>query len=185
MSAHQTFDQGNLISNDSQQGLLRYTFNDQTQDAAPGDGDHHQQPMLEMHRLIMEAGHQREGVPEGTQLALSPSPSIISYDSLEERSSQGPHQPQVVVKPDTNRRWLPKTIWMAEIWSCVIASACLAAIIGVLSAYQGHPLPQWPLHITINALIAVFTAIFKTALMVPIAEGMGNQVDHYTLFTSA
>lgn len=70
--------------------------------------------------------------------------------------------------------WLPKSIWMMEIWSCIIAAACLAAIIAVLSTHQGLPLPQWPWHITINALVSVFTAIFKMALMTPIAEGKPN-----------
>ncbi|KAK7744662.1 hypothetical protein SLS53_003550 [Cytospora paraplurivora] len=40
--------------------------------------------------------------------------------------------------------------------------------------HQGLPHPQWPYHITINALISVFTAIFKMALMTPIAEGISQ-----------
>lgn len=100
--------------------------------------------------------------------------SILSYDSLEEPPADiKDHLPEKKQKGKPKRwGWLPKSIWTSEILSCVIAAGCLAAIIGILSTHQGLPLPQWPLHITINALVSVFTAIFKMALTMPIAEGI-------------
>lgn len=153
MSTRPDFELENLSSETSQQ-LLAAEPHDQVDNATPGDdgGDHAVGP-------------------------ASPSPSLFSYDSLEETPTQGASQPEVSKKPvfqhvPRNSDYCSSpTIWMWEIWSCVTAPACLAAIVGILRGYQGLPLPRWPMHITINALVSVFTAIFKIALTMPIAEG--------------
>lgn len=61
--------------------------------------------------------------------------------------------------------------WYMEIVSSILALSCIAAIVIILSLYQGKPLPAWPKLISVNALIAVFTAIFKASLIMPVAEG--------------
>ena len=63
-------------------------------------------------------------------------------------------------------------VWVVEITSLVVASAALAAIIILLAVHQDRPLPQWPRLISINSLIAIFTAILKAAIILPVAEGM-------------
>jgi hypothetical protein len=64
--------------------------------------------------------------------------------------------------------------WAFEILSCTFALLCLLAIIVTLVTHQDQSLPQWPRMISINSLIAIFTALMKAALMVPIAEGEKN-----------
>jgi hypothetical protein len=64
--------------------------------------------------------------------------------------------------------------WLWEASSIAAAAFALAAIVITLVIHRDRPLPQWPSEITINALIAVFTAIFKACLMMPIAECMGQ-----------
>ena len=61
--------------------------------------------------------------------------------------------------------------WLLEILSSCLAVVALMAIIVTLAVHSGRPLPQWPHAISINALIAVFTAIFKGCLLMPVAEG--------------
>lgn len=65
-------------------------------------------------------------------------------------------------------------LWLWEILSIAVAALCLAAIVITLVLRRDRPLPKLPSAITINALIAVFTAIFKACLMMPIAECIGQ-----------
>ena len=64
--------------------------------------------------------------------------------------------------------------WLAEALSCCGAVVCLGAIVITLSMHQGKTLPQWPLNISINALLAVFTAILKATLALPLTEGISQ-----------
>ena len=64
--------------------------------------------------------------------------------------------------------------WFAEVLSCCGAVVCLGAIVITLSMHQGKTLPQWPLDISINALLAVFTAILKATLALPLTEGISQ-----------
>lgn len=65
-------------------------------------------------------------------------------------------------------------LWMWEILSIAMAALALVAIVITLVLHKDRSLPKWPSAITINALIAVFTAVFKACLMMPIAEGIGQ-----------
>ncbi|KAF6827133.1 hypothetical protein CMUS01_09138 [Colletotrichum musicola] len=64
--------------------------------------------------------------------------------------------------------------WSIEIASSILALGCIAAVVILLSLHQGKPLPAWPKLISVNTLIAVFTAIFKASLIMPVAEGIGQ-----------
>jgi hypothetical protein len=71
-------------------------------------------------------------------------------------------------------RWLQLLLsyaWFAEITSLLLASIALAAIVITLAIHQGRPIPQWSQLISINSLIAIFTAVLKTATIMPVAEG--------------
>ena len=61
--------------------------------------------------------------------------------------------------------------WVWEVMSCVMAASCLVAIITVLAVHSGKPLPAWPKLISVNTMVAVFTAIMKASIMVPVAQG--------------
>lgn len=67
-----------------------------------------------------------------------------------------------------------QTLWLWESLSIAVATLALTAIVITLVLRSDRPLPDWPSEITLNALIAVFTAIFKACLMVPITEGIGQ-----------
>ncbi|KAF3799379.1 hypothetical protein GCG54_00001421, partial [Colletotrichum gloeosporioides] len=58
--------------------------------------------------------------------------------------------------------------------SSLLALSCLLVIVIILSIYQGQPLPKWPKYLPINSLMAIFTAVFKASLIMPVAEGLGQ-----------
>lgn len=60
--------------------------------------------------------------------------------------------------------------WKFELLACLVAVLALVAIVLTLGMYNGRPLPDWPFRISINALISIFSVIFKAALMFPIVE---------------
>ncbi|KAF0319378.1 hypothetical protein GQ607_013346 [Colletotrichum asianum] len=64
--------------------------------------------------------------------------------------------------------------WTKELLSSLLALGCIIGSVVVLFIYRENPLPKWPKLISINTLLAVFTAIFKASLVFPIAEGLGQ-----------
>lgn len=65
-------------------------------------------------------------------------------------------------------------IWFLETLSILLALGCLIAIVVVLIVHQNNPLPSRPKLLSINSLISVFTTFFKAALIMPVAEGLGQ-----------
>jgi hypothetical protein len=64
--------------------------------------------------------------------------------------------------------------WLTEIISWCFSAMCMAAMIGVISYYDGKTLPQWRLGITLNGFISVFSGFAKAALLLPTAECLGQ-----------
>jgi hypothetical protein len=62
--------------------------------------------------------------------------------------------------------------WLTEILAFTLALVALSAIVITLALHNGTTLPNWPLQISINALISVFGVILKGTMLVPVAEGM-------------
>ncbi|KAL8660013.1 MAG: hypothetical protein Q9202_006839 [Teloschistes flavicans] len=96
-------------------------------------------------------------------------PRLRSEDRPEDDA--GTQSGRMFQKEDSG--WLRTVVshpWLLEIVSSFIAALALLAIIVTLAIHQGRPLPQWPHLISINALIAVFTTIFKASLLMPVAE---------------
>ncbi|CAI0650446.1 unnamed protein product [Colletotrichum noveboracense] len=73
-----------------------------------------------------------------------------------------------------SRDSLSNRLWAWEVLSIAVATVALAAMFITLLLHQDRTLPKWPSMITINALIAVFSAILKACLMMPIAEGLSQ-----------
>ncbi|KAF2403483.1 hypothetical protein EJ06DRAFT_471848 [Trichodelitschia bisporula] len=75
------------------------------------------------------------------------------------------------------RRFVIKYIvewWLLEILSWIFSALCMSAIFGVLLYYAGRKIPNWPLGITINGFISVFSGLAKAALLLPTAEALGQ-----------
>lgn len=60
--------------------------------------------------------------------------------------------------------------WWWEVYATSLAVASTIAVIAVLIFVQGKPLAEWKMSIQPNSLVAIFSTIAKSALLVPIAE---------------
>ena len=60
--------------------------------------------------------------------------------------------------------------WWWEVYAVGLAVASIVAVVAVLISVQGKPLVDWKMPIQPNSLVAVFSTIAKSALLVPIAS---------------
>ena len=97
-------------------------------------------------------------------------PESSSYHRLntEQQARKGKATRQYLSQP-FNEVW--HYAWTIELLSVLLAGIALAAIVITLLVHEDKPQPQWPKVISINTLVAIFTAILKAALMVSVAEG--------------
>lgn len=72
------------------------------------------------------------------------------------------------------RNCVPSYAWTPEIASVVLALLMLAAIVILLATRRGKPLPSWPSILGINSLVAIFSSVFKVALLFPVGEGVSE-----------
>jgi hypothetical protein len=61
-------------------------------------------------------------------------------------------------------------IWLYEMLSLLIAMAAFACVVVVLRKYENKPSPQWPSGITLNSVVSWIATIFRTCLLMPVAE---------------
>ncbi len=78
---------------------------------------------------------------------------------------------------DSNRRerrrhWM--YIWWWETSCCMIALSALLAIVATIHSYESKELPRWKFGLSINAIIAIWTAVLKAAAGLVVAEGISH-----------
>ncbi len=91
----------------------------------------------------------------------------------EEKSHPTEAQPSDVVRRrscanDYIFPWIPEILW------CILSIICLIIVAVLLRVYNGRALPDWPLGITLNALVAFFVTLCRVAFLVPIMEGLSQ-----------
>lgn len=65
--------------------------------------------------------------------------------------------------------------WWWELFSLFVSFSCVSAIIGVLAFYDGKRQPDFVIPgITLNAFVALFAAVAKAALILPVSEAIGQ-----------
>ena len=65
--------------------------------------------------------------------------------------------------------------WLLEIISWTISALSMAAIIIILFIYSGKPVPtDWPMKLTLNAYISIFSAVASASLLLPASEALGQ-----------
>lgn len=118
-----------------------------------------------------------------------------SFDSLllrPESPDRNKEVPSSAVDPQTPGTLRPSSTWqrgrrlwsygwVAETVGFSVALISLMSILIVLLSYQNRQVDTWPLFITINAFIAVFTVLLKAGLALPLSEGWAYPVFIITL----
>jgi hypothetical protein len=69
---------------------------------------------------------------------------------------------------------IPQLGWWWESGAVFISFVCMSLIVAILLTMDGKPMRKWTLPIQPNSLIAVFSTITKSALLVAIAESIGQ-----------
>lgn len=69
--------------------------------------------------------------------------------------------------------------WMKELGALLLSFSSLLCIVLILRIHEGRPLPDWPLSITINSLVSIFSTIMGMTLVVPLAEGISQAKWHW------
>jgi len=67
--------------------------------------------------------------------------------------------------------------WLLEIVSWLISAVCMGAIIAVLIVLKDKPSSKWPftsIGLTLNAFVSVLSRIAGAALLLPVAEALGQ-----------
>jgi hypothetical protein len=64
--------------------------------------------------------------------------------------------------------------WLFEIICWILSAVLMAVILAVLAHYNGKPIPHWTLGMTLNAFISVLSGFSRAALLLPVAEALGQ-----------
>lgn len=107
--------------------------------------------------------------------AGSPSHKTLNYSTIyqNEEALSAENRPsnfRASTRSKTYQKRLSRFGWWWEVYATLLAIASTAAIVGVLIHVNGKPLSSWSLLIQPNSLVAVFSTIAKSALLVPVAE---------------
>ena len=70
--------------------------------------------------------------------------------------------------PQAVRAWAPEIAW------CLFATAILVFLGVLLGQYDDQQLPNWPLGLTLNTVAALLATICRSAMVIPIAEGISQ-----------
>ncbi|OAL47235.1 hypothetical protein IQ07DRAFT_478058, partial [Pyrenochaeta sp. DS3sAY3a] len=103
------------------------------------------------------------------------------------RSSTSTARPHVTATPrplpppaqgKASLRWRMRQFyplrWAWEIGALLVSVICTALILTILFMMDGQPMRRWTLPIQPNSLVAVFSTIAKSALLVPLSECIGQ-----------
>jgi hypothetical protein len=130
--------------------------------------------MEDLRPLTAAPGGARQSIPrKPIALRTADSQGPPDYEQVDtSHPSEAVRQPLLrrVAPGLLNRIWT--YAWVIEISSFFLATLALAAIFITLAIHSDRPMPQWPKLISINSLIAIFTAVLKAALMMPVAQSI-------------
>jgi len=64
--------------------------------------------------------------------------------------------------------------WTFEVISLIVAACAIAGIVAVLGYFDGRAIPDWPLNITLSALIALLATVANANVAVPLQSGLSQ-----------
>lgn len=79
--------------------------------------------------------------------------------------------------PAKKKKTTPKRLlatWWLEILSFLLAGLALIALAVTLYRYEHRPVAEWPLLITINALVSIYGAMFESSMLFVVSRGLAQ-----------
>lgn len=64
--------------------------------------------------------------------------------------------------------------WKWEIAACGLVLAVPAIMVATVFPHRNQPIPQWPFKISINAMLAIYTLVFKSAIAYAVTSCVGQ-----------
>ncbi|RGP60900.1 hypothetical protein FSPOR_10401 [Fusarium sporotrichioides] len=64
--------------------------------------------------------------------------------------------------------------WWQEMLCCLVSVVALVILTMILKKFNNQPLPDWPSGITLNTVLACMATICRSALLVPVTEGLAQ-----------
>jgi Protein of unknown function (DUF3176) len=64
--------------------------------------------------------------------------------------------------------------WRWELFAAVFSISCMAAVVVILAIVQDKPLSHWTFQIQPNSMVSVFSTLSNFALLLGVAEGLGQ-----------
>ncbi|KAI6778012.1 uncharacterized protein J7T54_007409 [Emericellopsis cladophorae] len=64
--------------------------------------------------------------------------------------------------------------WAAEAGEILLAIGLFVALVIILDTYNGKRLPQWPLGLTLNTIVALLATLCRSIIILPVAEGISQ-----------
>ncbi|KAJ3962396.1 hypothetical protein N0V92_000873 [Colletotrichum tropicale] len=64
--------------------------------------------------------------------------------------------------------------WLAEIIWCFVSIGSVVALVVVLNVFDDEQLPQWPLGLTLNTLVAFLATLARAAFVIPVSESLSQ-----------
>jgi hypothetical protein len=107
----------------------------------------------------------RKPVPTTTATASSSNSLDTQYKTVAQQEKLEPER----VKVRRGVKW-PQSAWISESAFLLFAIANLAATVILLVLRQDKPLPKWPSVLGINALVSIFSSLFKIGLLFCVTE---------------
>ncbi|KAK4195629.1 hypothetical protein QBC40DRAFT_18808 [Triangularia verruculosa] len=71
--------------------------------------------------------------------------------------------------------WGAVRAWWQELASVLLSISCVLALVSILSSYDGRPLADWTLGVTLNTVIALLSTICRMAFIYPLAQALAQQ----------
>lgn len=104
-------------------------------------------------------------------------PTANSWGESSNSTARKEEKEQSVHSQDSTSKTLQLSAngsWAFEIISLLVSAAAVAGIIVVLAHFDNRPLPDWPLNITLNTLIALLSTLANANLAIPLQSGLSQ-----------
>jgi hypothetical protein len=101
----------------------------------------------------------------------APSETSPSYSAVQQEDSTYPDNSKIITKDGRNHtlQHILRFGWWWEIGAVIVAIISTSAIVAVLVRIDGKSIASWPYSIQSASLVAVFSSIAKSTLLVPVA----------------